>query len=68
MNAAIDLSYSIGLPILQDNGEFEWPLYFGDTLIAFFANIPAAELAAQAWLARWTMPVDVDFATTGWTE
>ena len=42
---ARDARIAIGLPIKQDNNEFEYPGYLDATLIAFFPNIHSANLA-----------------------
>jgi hypothetical protein len=42
---ARDARIAIGLPILQDNNEFEWPGYLDGRLIAFYPNVHAANLA-----------------------
>lgn len=35
----------IGFPVLQDNGELEYPGYIDDTLIGFYASPGAADTA-----------------------
>lgn len=64
---AIDARISIGLPILQDNGEMEWPGSIDGTLIAFYRNILEADLALHNIIEAGALIVpDVEFAPVGW--
>lgn len=62
---------TIGLPVLQDNGEWEYPGYLDGVLIGFYANVHEADLAlhnilAVEWPAAFGV-LDVDFAPVGWS-
>jgi hypothetical protein len=66
---AIDARISIGLPILQDNQELEYPGFIDDILIAFYRNIPEADSALQNILEAGALIIpDTDYAPVGWSE
>ena len=69
---ARDARIVIGLPVFQDNQEYEYPGYIDNTLIGFYATRHHADLALHnildmAELVQGTAPMlDLDFATVGW--
>jgi hypothetical protein len=69
---ARDLRISIGLPVKQDNGEYEYPGYLDDKLIGFYATRHTADLALHnildmAELVQGATPMlDLDFVSVGW--
>lgn len=65
----IDDRLSIGIPILQDNGELEYPGSIDDTLIAFYRTYAQAGLALHNIIEAGALVMpDVEFAPVGWTE
>ncbi len=66
---ARDARIAIGLPIKQDNGEYEYPGYIDDTLIGFYPNIRTARLALDniTEVGAFIVP-DVEFAPVGWAD
>ena len=74
---ARDARISIGLPIMQDNGEFEYPGYVDDHLIGFYATRHHADLALHSVLIAgmdaiiggdFHAELDCGHAPVGWTE
>lgn len=64
---ARDARIAIGLPIKQDNNEFEWPGYLDGQLIAFYPNVHAANLALWNLLDTGACAApDTEFAPVGW--
>ncbi len=62
-----DNRITIGLPILQDNGELEYPGYIDGDLIGFYATHHAADLALQNIIeAGALLTPDVEYAPVGW--
>ena len=68
---ARDARIAIGLPIKQDNGEYEYPGYLDGTLIAFYRTRAEADVALHHILdcempAAFGMVLDTEFAPLGW--
>lgn len=65
---AHDARVSIGMPIKQDNGEYEYPGFIDNTLIAFYPNIRLARLALDNILVAGAWQPDVEYAPCGWAD
>lgn len=66
---ARDARISIGLPVKQDNGEWEFPGFIDDVLIGFYATRHHADLALHNILDVTPSPMpalDLDFVSVGW--
>lgn len=71
---ARDARIEIGLPILQGNGEFEYPGLIDGIIIGFYATRHHADIALHsildtgldALLVTAAVPLDTEYAEYGW--
>ena len=62
-----DARISIRMPILQDNGELEYPGYIDGELVGFYRTYRDADLALRNILtAGMLVTPDVEYAPVGW--
>lgn len=74
---ARDARISIGLPILQDNNEFEYPGYVDGVLVGFYATRHHADLALHSILIAgmdaiiggdFHAELDTEYAPAAWAD
>lgn len=74
---ARDARISIGLPILQDNNEFEYPGYMNGALVGFYATRHHADLALHSILIAgmdaiiggdFHAALDTEYAPAPWAD
>ncbi len=64
---SIDERVFVGMPILQDTGEYEWPGYIDGVLIGFYRTYRDADTALGNILtAGMLITPDVEYAPIGW--
>ncbi len=64
---SIDARTLVGMPILQDNEEYEWPGYIDGVLIGFYRTFRDADLALRNIIeAGMLVTPDVEYAPIGW--